>query len=123
MSHPAHDTSHVSIVPGFETKTLPAPSFNTPSPPAPDNTLSPPPPPAPVEYRDPSTGVTQGMVNDLIAAARAKNDPQYLARVISAAKSDGFSVPDQPGTVERIVKAPQDAASYQSLGDGSHWGL
>src|SRR5205085_1601759 len=28
IGHPGHDTSHVASVPGFETKTLPAPSFN-----------------------------------------------------------------------------------------------
>src|SRR5206468_658349 len=50
-------------------------------------------------------------------------DPQYIARLIEAARADGWSVPDQPGTVERIVKQPADSASYQSPGDGSHWNL
>src|SRR6266404_2715571 len=114
IGHPGHDTSHVASVPGFETKTLPAPSFNTPSPPAPA---------PPVDRRDSSSGVRQSEVDSMIAAARAKGDANYLAKLIEAARNDGWSVPDQPGQIERIVKAPQDAASYQSPGDGSHWGL
>src|SRR5438067_3336617 len=80
-------------------------------------------PPAPVEYRDPSTGVRQSDVDSLVAAARAKGDANYLAKVIEAARNDGFAVPDAPGVVQKIVKQPQDAASYSSATDGSHWGL
>src|SRR5436190_19953178 len=110
--------NHPAARPGFNHPSFAPPTEITPSfniaPPAPDNTPSPPPPPAPVDRRDSSSGVRQSDVDSMIAAARAKGDPQYIARLIEAARADGWSVPEQPGTVERIVKQPQDAGSYQA---------
>lgn len=108
ITHPAFNQPNVHGTPRFDS-----------SPPPNDGTVIPE-KPAPAEYRNPSTGVPQSYVDKMLAEAKASGNAEYYARMVAAARADGFAVPvDAPSTVEKIVptapREPGFAASTSGL--------